>query len=301
MANLTSLAGYTRAAASSRTCFAVARGRSSGATPGLPTPARWSRETALLRRTASFAHVDDRERVAAYTHLLTTDARYDTLGARDQRFARMLFFCFWRNGGGYSSYQQGLDVLRAHPAVCLEVAELLALGLARAEHVTRPLEAGLQDVTLRTDAHYSLEEVLAALDYCSFERLPSSFREGVLWVEEHKTDAFFVTLRKSEQDYSPTTMYKDYAMSPELFHWESQNRTSTTSSVGRRYLDQRRAVPTCSCWSARPSEPWGGTQTYTCLGPATYVSHTANKPIAITYRLRHAMTADGFRRASLTG
>jgi hypothetical protein len=213
----------------------------------------------------------------------------------------MLFFSFWRNGGGHTSYQQGLEALRAHPAVCLEVAELLALGLESAEHVTRPLEAGLQDVTLRTDARYSLEEVLSALDYCSFERLPSSFREGVLWIEEHQTDAFFVTLRKSEQDYSPTTMYKDYAISPELFHWESQNRTSTTSSVGRRYLAQRESG-THVLLLVRETKvnAWGGTQTYTCLGPATYVSHTGNKPIAITYHLRHPMTADVFRRASLT-
>ena len=268
---------------------------------GLPTPAAGPDEMALLRRTAAFAHVDDLERVAMYTRLLTTTVRYDELSPREQRFARMLFFSFWRNGGGHTSYQQGLAALRAHPAVGQEVAELLALGIERAEHVTRALEAGLQDVTLRTDARYSLEEVLAALDYCSLERLPSSFREGVLWVEEHQTDAFFVTLRKSEQDYSPTTMYKDYAISPELFHWESQNRTSTTSSVGRRYLDQReRGTHVLLLVRETKANAWGGTQTYTCLGPATYVSHTGNKPIAITYRLRHPMTADLFRRASLT-
>jgi len=33
-------------------------------------------------------------------------------------------------------------------------------------------------------------------------------------------------------------MYRDYAISPELFHWESQNATSTTSEAGRRYLGQ---------------------------------------------------------------
>lgn len=269
---------------------------------GLPMPAAGPDEAALLRRTQAFAHVDDRERAEAYTRLLTTTVRYDELSAREQRFARMLFFSFWRNGGGHASYQQGLDALRAQPAVCQEVVELVALGIEHAEHVTRPLEAGLQDVTLRTDARYSLEEVLSALDYCSFERLPSSFREGVLWAESHQTDVFFVTLKKSEQDYSPTTMYRDYAISPELFHWESQNRTSTTSSVGRRYLEQREGgTHVLLLVRETKGNQWGGTQPYTCLGPAAYVSHTGNKPIAITYRLRHQMSADVFRRASLTG
>jgi superfamily II DNA or RNA helicase len=268
---------------------------------GLPTAAPGPDEEVLLRRTAAFAHADDRERVETYTSLLSTDIPYDDLTEREQRFARMLFFSFWRNGGGFSDYEQGLRHLRRHPAVCHEIRQILALGLAGAEHVTRPLEAGLQQVTLRTDARYSLEEVLAALDYCSLDRLPSSFREGVLWAADIRTDAFFVTLKKSERDYSPTTMYRDFALSPELFHWESQNRTSVQSPVGRRYLSQREAG-THVLLFVRESKAneFGGTQPYMCLGPAVYESHEGSKPIAITYRLRHPMPVDVFRRASVT-
>ena len=50
-------------------------------------------------------------------------------------------------------------------------------------------------------------------------------------------DAFFVTLKKSEADYSPTTMYRDYPISPTLFHWESQSTTSVASPTGQRYLN----------------------------------------------------------------
>jgi superfamily II DNA or RNA helicase/HKD family nuclease len=269
---------------------------------GLPTPDAGPDEVALLRRTSAFAHADDRERVETYSMLLSSSIEYDELTEREQRYARMLFFSFWRNAGGFDSFADGLRHLRRHPAVCNEVLQILELGLARARHVTRPLEAGLQQVTLRTDARYSLEEVLAALDYCSLERLPSSFREGVLWAEDIQTDAFFVTLKKSERDYSPTTMYRDYAISPELFHWESQNRTSVNSSVGRRYLSQREAG-THVLLLVRDTKvnDWGGTQAYTCLGPATYETHEGSKPIAITYRFRHPMPVDLFRQASVTG
>jgi len=40
---------------------------------------------------------------------------------------------------------------------------------------------------------------------------------------------FFVTLDKSEREYSPTTLYKDYAISPTQFHWESQSTTTQLS------------------------------------------------------------------------
>jgi hypothetical protein len=46
----------------------------------------------------------------------------------------------------------------------------------------------------------------------------SSFREGVLYLSERKLDVFFVTLNKSEKDYSPSTMYQDYSVNKELFH-----------------------------------------------------------------------------------
>ncbi len=58
-------------------------------------------------------------------------------------------------------------------------------------------------------------------DYLSF----SSVRQGVLWIESKKTDIFFITLNKSDKDYSPTTMYEDYSINDELFHWQSQSTT----------------------------------------------------------------------------
>ena len=72
--------------------------------------------------------------------------------------------------------------------------------------------------------------MLAALGYASLKRRPNSFREGVLYIPDLDVDAFFVTLQKSEADYSPSTMYRDYPISPTLFHWESQSVTTVAST-----------------------------------------------------------------------
>jgi hypothetical protein len=174
------------------------------------------------------------------------------------------------------------------------------LGLAGAAHVPLPLEAGMQQVTLQAHARYSREEVLAALDWASLARKPSSFVAGVVWSEAIATDAFFVTLQKTEQGFSPTTMYRDYALSPELFHWESQNATSVDSPVGRRYLSHR-GGNSHVLLLARPTKvnDWGGPQAFTCLGPAQYVEHTV---IVLSNHLAaaHALPADVYRQASLT-
>ncbi len=268
---------------------------------GFSTPDPGPDEERLLRRSGSFAHVDDRERAAEYGRLLQGQVVYDALPEREQRYARMLFFSLWPNGGGHADYQAGFDDLTQHPAVQEELRAVVALGLARAQHVPLPLEAGMQQVTLQTHARYSREEVLAALDWASLSRKPSAFVAGVVWSEAAQTDAFFVTLKKTETGFSPTTMYRDYALSQELFHWESQNATSVDSPVGRRYLTHREGGSHVVLLARETkSNDWGGAQAFTCLGPAQYVSHEGDRPIAITWRLRHALSADLYRTASLT-
>jgi superfamily II DNA or RNA helicase/HKD family nuclease len=268
----------------------------------LPTGAAGPAEDHLLKRTASLVHVDDPERAAIYTQLLSGRVAYDQLSEREQRYARMLFFSLWPNRGGLASYQEGFDLLHQHPAVRDELRQMVDLGLSNAAHVSAPLEAGVQHVTMRTGAHYSREESLAALDWANLSRKPSAFMAGVVWSEAMATDAFFVTLRKTESDYSPTTMYQDYAISPELFHWESQNATSIASPTGQRYLNHA-ANGSHVLLLAREyrSNEWGGPSPFLCLGPATYVSHAGERPIAITWRLHHPLPVDFFRRASVAG
>jgi hypothetical protein len=48
-------------------------------------------------------------------------------------------------------------------------------------------------------------------------------------------ELFFVTLVKDEKRFSPTTRYLDYAISPTLFHWQSQSGTTEDGEVGKRY------------------------------------------------------------------
>ena len=266
---------------------------------GRTAPPAGPDDPTLLRRTAAFAHVDDAERAEAYARLLEPGVRYDELSPREQVYARMMFFSFWPSATGLSSYQEGLDVLAQHPAVRDDVRQVVALGLSRAAHVALP--AGRPNVLLRTHAHYSREEILAGIGYADFGRTPKSHMTGVVWSPGTATDALMVTLRKSERDYSPSTMYRDFALSTELFHWESQNATSATSGTGRRYVGHAATGSTVLLLVRETNKnEWGGPPAYLCLGPATYVSHEGDRPMAITWRLRERMPVDVFRQASLT-
>ncbi len=264
---------------------------------GLPSAAATPGEDKLLKRVRAFAHVDDRLRAQAYDALLDDRApSYAELSPAEKRLAEMLFFSIWPDGGGHESYDAGLVALRAERSTRAELRSVVDLSFESARHQALELTGSLVDVPLRVHARYQREEVLAALGYCSLSRKPNSFREGVLYVPERNIDAFFVTLKKSESDYSPTTMYRDYPISPDLFHWESQSVTSQASKTGQRYLT---GASTVLLFVRQEQKDEFGTSSYLFAGPMTYVSHQGERPIALTWKLNHALPSDFYNTASV--
>jgi hypothetical protein len=90
-----------------------------------------------------------------------------------------------------------------------------------------------------------------------------------------------VTIDKSTSGrFSPTTSYEDYAISPTLFHWQSQSTTSESSPTGQAYIDGHRQG-----WRfylfARPTID----DQFTFLGPVRYRSHQGSRPMSITWEL----------------
>ncbi|WP_276203746.1 DUF3427 domain-containing protein [Pseudarthrobacter sulfonivorans] len=260
-------------------------------------------ERNLLGRMAALIHVDDPERAEVYAMLVHREApRYADLRPREQTFVRMLFFTMWPNGGGFQTYDAGLDFLRGYQFICNEVRQLAKFGAAATKHAAKGLGVGLQHIPLMTHATYGRYEVLAALGAKSLET--SSARKristgGVDWCPATATDAFFVTLNKNEKKHSATTMYKDYAISPELFHWESQNTTSPNSPTGKRYLDRMGHGSHILLFTRDTSEDETGLPVpYKCLGQADYVQHSGEKPIAITWKLHRPMPADVYATAA---
>lgn len=267
---------------------------------GLPTRAGGPQEAALLKRTRAVAHVDDAERADAYRRLLADDGpTYQDLNSDEQRYARMLFFSMWPNGGGFDSYANGIAALRSEKAARDELTAVVENAFDKAQHVTAPLAPLLASSPLRTHARYLREEILAALDHASLNRLPSNFQPGVLWAEKWKSDAFLITLNKSETDYSPTTMYQDYAISPSLFHWETQSRTSVASPTGQRYIRHAREGSNILLFAREHKVYELGTAPYLFLGTGQYVSHTGDRPIAITWHLDRPMPTETFTASTV--
>lgn len=257
------------------------------------------RETHLVKRVRALAHTDDRLRWQSYRACL--DGAIDLSGPAERRLAAMLFYSLFPNGGGFADVAAGLGALAGEPIVD-EMRQVIDIAFDTARRTTYDLGVlvpSLAEVPLQVHATYSREEILAALDYAAQNRTPSTMREGVVWRPELNTDAFLITLKKSETDYSPTTMYRDFALSDRLFHWESQSTTSAASPTGQRYIHHRENGSHILLFVRAAKSNALGAAPYVFLGPADYVSHEGEKPMAITWRLHQPMPAEVFQASSV--
>jgi hypothetical protein len=187
------------------------------------------------------------------------------------------------------------DGLYADPVLLGEVRELFEVLDDRRRHPTFPLD----DLTLRVHAHYTRNEVSAALGLVTERGKLLSTQAGVYKCEKHRCDLFFVTLEKDEKEFTPTTLYRDYAVSPTVFHWQSQSVTREDSETGRRYRDPPEGWRLLLVVRRAKGDERGETMPFLLLGPVRYAGHEGERPMSITWRLDRAVPGDWFQQVKV--
>ena len=253
---------------------------------GLTTEPAGPAEGVLLRAVGRFLHVDDDERLDAYPRLLADEAPpdADALSSREQRLLRMLVSSL-TSMGAKASFAEAAAQVWAHPQVRAELIEVLELLHERVSYLDHPL--GLPGVPLALHSRYTRTEILAAFAVGDGAK-PPTWQTGVWWEPNSKTDLFAFTLDKSVGGFSPTTRYRDYAISPELIHWESQSATDADSATGQRYIHQHERGTSVVLFARLRTTD----RAFWSLGPASYVSHEGDRPIAFVWKLERRLPAE---------
>ena len=235
-------------------------------------------------------HVNDDERYDRWRTWLTGERPPTAapLDSREGRLQLMLYAGLGLRSRPIAEMQAALDLLWTSTHIRSELIDLLDVLRSRGFPATEPIDPYGQ-VPLHSHASYSRYEVLSAYGAVQNGRLREA-REGVMWNEPHRTDLFFVTLDKSHEDFSPTTRYNDYPISPTRFHWESQSTTAASSPVGQRYIDHvARGSRVLLFVRELNDDERGESNPFVCLGPARYVSHLSSKPMQIIWDLERPM------------
>jgi superfamily II DNA or RNA helicase len=202
----------------------------------------------------------------------------------EQRMLNMFLYTIWKKPlkeVGFYSPSEAIERIKESGLLFDELIELLELRLNNIDFVDRPVELGF-DCPLDLHCNYTRDQILLAMD---FEK-PETVREGVKYIPKWNIDLLFVTLNKSEKDYSPTTLYEDYSINDTLFHWQSQSTTSVDSSTGKRYINQKKSGSKVLLFVRENKEDKTGALPYTFLGPVEYYSHEGSMPINIIWKLQ---------------
>lgn len=240
-------------------------------------------------------------RKAIYNRILICDDRHYLLflkqlcqsgfnrNGANNRHALMCHYDFWQKAGlalGFTSLTQSLAELSS--ALTQELADVVDWKLARTRHEQLAMPA-LDEVPLRLHARYSRDQILVGFGAITFEHKPTS-REGVFSIQDQNIELLFVTLDKNEKQFSPTTMYHDYAINEQLFHWQSQNSARPDRGKGKGYIQHQAINKRIFLFvRERLKDEFGRTMGFVNYGEVDYVSHTGSQPMSITWKLRTPM------------
>lgn len=246
-------------------------------------------EKILRRALGRLLHVDDEARLTTWRRWgsMPTPLRVTSLTLRERRLLHMLVASLAAElPGRHTTLDKAVEVLWQHPQVLAELVELLDVLAARIDHLHTAL-ACRPEVPLQLHARYTRLELLAALGPADAAEVPT-WREGARWLPDERADVFAFTLDKSGERFSPTTRYRDYAISPGLIHWESQSTTREASETGQRY-QKHVARDSIVLLFARLR---AADRAFWFLGPAHYVSHEGERPMAIRWALESPLPGD---------
>ena len=221
--------------------------------------------------------------------LINADFELDSLPTSHQNetMALMLYYDFYKNAIPDLSLKEGLKRIGKNKDMVEELKSYLSIKIDKIgfEEIPFTLDDGLL-FPLQIHSRYTRDQILVAMGLSTiYKKWPS--REGVVLNEETNTEALFINLHKSEEDFSPTTMYDDYAINETLFHWQSQNQTSSESPKGISYINQEKDNKTILLFLRESNRDADGfTQGYVFIGPARYVEHEGSKPMSVKWELQ---------------
>jgi superfamily II DNA or RNA helicase/HKD family nuclease len=255
--------------------------RAAGVLPGAPS------DDTVTRATSRMLHVDDDDRLSRWRAWLSAD--HPPPPEIDEPLQLMLFAILGHAPTPLAEMRRVFDEVWPSD-LRRELVQLFDVLADQQRRPTHPLDG----VPFRVHATYTRDEISAGLREIRKGKLLRT-QGGVYSAEAIRADILYVTLNKDPKHFTPTTLYKDYPISPTRFHWETQGGARAESRTVRRYrglADQ----PWRMLFFVRRDKytSTGVSAPYLFLGPVRYLSHESEKPVRIVWELERPMPASFF-------
>ena len=233
--------------------------------------------------TASFLHF-----VADF---LAGNKRY--LDEASRPYATMLYYILYQDRIDKTEFKevgmyQALDLLHndRYRYFKQEISEIVSYLLSHLEITTTPLGS---DVLPGIELYgcYTREEIFTLVGRQTAEKRMSGSVSGVFNLPEYNVTLLFVTLNKSDKDFSPSTQYDDYVINKDYFHWQSKNTDCHHNRGGKIYTEQLQNHNKIVLFVREEKrDGFGNTSPFHCFGLVNYVSSHGDFPMNITWQLK---------------
>jgi superfamily II DNA or RNA helicase len=209
--------------------------------------------------------------------------------------ASALHYLLWAQKGetlGVDSYRASFEKWLRNENSVKDMVEVVQWRKGQHRYPTKKI-AG----PLRLHAAYGTAEIKASFGLANLERSgPAGV--GVIPVKEQKIYIHLVTFRKEDRDFAPTTRYKDYLISRDILHWESQAGTTQNSQTGQNYINFSDRGYKVLFFARLEKREDKETSPFIFLGPAAeLISYEGNRPISMVWRLEFDAPAELFEMA----
>ena len=250
-------------------------------------------ETYLGRRFADLLHVNDPDCLELWIQIAKRgESVFEGIDVLQQRRVQMLAYQLFGRHEHLMSGDEFLRRLARNPFLRDELGEIAQLLAVRSDLSAKPI-SGMPDTwPLTLHGRYEIREILTAVGWLNSQRR-QPFQAGTLALSVDRVELLFVTLDKSE-GYHSRIAYHDYAISPELFHWQTQNSAGPDTPAGRRYSesDQNR-------WRFMLFVRETRDDAYCAVGQVNKVSIQGDRPMSIVWRLEVPLPTELFRTFSV--
>ena len=219
-----------------------------------------------------------------------TKGSMDYQNPDNEVYALMLYYALFLDRldkAGFNNIHEALALLHTerYKYFNLEVQEIVTYLMEHLQIKTMPLG---NDIIPKMELYgcYTREEIFTLVGRQTAYRKMQGSVTGVFNLPEHNATLLFVTLNKSEADFSPSTQYNDYLINENFFHWQSQNTDSHHNNGGRRYTMQSETDNRIILFvREEKKDGYGNTCPFHCFGLVDYVSSHGDFPMNVTWKL----------------
>lgn len=203
-------------------------------------------------------------------------------------YALILYYALYGEPIGkteFNTIDQALKTFSGYNVFVDELSQIMDCLADRLSIYTSRIEE-LQESPLPLFSCYTRQEQLMMFGKIDANNIFTP-QSGLYAIEEKNVELLWITLNKSNRDFSPTTQYNDYAISESLFHWQTQNNVSH-DKTGRRFIEQKTNGKKFLLFVREgKKDAFGFTEPYYCLGLVDYVRSDGDRPMNIVWKMHN--------------